>query len=476
MKETALETDGQSSPGTGIRQYFSPRAKIQARLEVEVALAEVQAELGMIPPHAAEEIARKGHLRCLDEAALQQDIARTRAPIVSLVRFLARACDGDAGSYVHWGATTQNVMQTADVLIMRRTHTLLLGRLAGCLEALAGLAEQGADMAMAGRTQRRQALPITFGFKAAVWIDELLRHEERLRGAEQRVFTLIFGGAVGAMHAFGAMGPKLNRRLAERLALGYFEIPSRTANDQLVEYVLLLAMLGASCGKIAQELYLLMSDEFGEVMEGLGNAVIGSSTMPHKVNSKVAVSAIALSAQIRAQVGLALEATQISHEGDGAMNQMMYAAMDNACPLAYDLLTAMEELLQKLLLVPERMRANLELTAGQINCEHVMMELAKAGGGRQWAHDVVHDAVLQATASNRSIEAVLCGNAQVTAIMSVSDIRAALLPAAYTGECSNMARGSAVRAREGASRIRGAWPTGPTGPTGPNGHPVPEAP
>src|SRR5690606_27033399 len=149
-------------------------------------------------------------------------------------------------------------------------------RLATCLDALAGLADNGAAQVMAGRTQRRHALPITFGFKVATGIDELLRHEERLRVAEPRVFTLVFGGAVGARHSFGDKGDVLGQRLAGPLGLGCFEVPSRSVNDHMVEYVLLLALLAATCSKIAQELFVLMSEEYGEVYEELGDLVVGS--------------------------------------------------------------------------------------------------------------------------------------------------------------------------------------------------------
>ncbi len=158
-------------------------------------------------------------------------MAATRAPIASLVRFLSAACEGDAGGYVHWGATTQNIMQTAEVLLLRNAHCRMLDHFAGCLDALASHAEQGATVVMAGRTQRRHALPITFGFKVAAWIDELLRHATRFREAEPRVFTLIFGGAVGAWHSFDGQGEKLQRTLAARLGLGCFAVPNRSVYD-----------------------------------------------------------------------------------------------------------------------------------------------------------------------------------------------------------------------------------------------------
>ena len=432
---------------------FSMPNKIQAWLDIEVALAHAQAELGMIPTHAAEEIARQGKLERLDQQALLNDMAVTRAPIVSLVRFLAAACDGDAGGYVHWGATTQNVMQTAQVLLMRNAHRTLLQHFAGSLEALATHAEQGATVVMAGRTQRRHALPITFGFKVAGWIDEMLRHETRFREAEPRVFTLVFGGAVGAWHSFSGQGEILQRTLAARLGLGYFAVPSRSVYDHIVEYIMLLALLASTCAKIAQELFTLMAEEYGEVYEDLGDAVVGSSTMPQKINPKLTVHVIALAARLRAQLNLALDASQVSHEGDAASSQMLYAAVDAACPLALEMMATFEELLNKLRIVPEAMKANLALSNGMINAENMMMELARHGLGRQAAHDVVHEAALTAGRSGRSLHEVLAQDSKVPTPLLSGQIQLALEPKNYLGDCVAIAGKQARRAQAMATEL-----------------------
>lgn len=433
---------------------FALPRKIQAWLDIEVALAHSQAELGMIPASAAEEIARHGQLDQLDLPALLDDMAVTRAPIVSLVRCLSAACEGDAGGYVHWGATTQNVMQTAEVLLLRNAHRTLLDYFAGCLDALAIHAEQGATVVMAGRTQRRHALPITFGFKVAAWIDELLRHETRFREATPRVFTLIFGGAVGAWHSFNGQGETLQRTLAARLGLGCFDVPSRSVYDHVVEYILLLGLLASTCSKIAQELFVLMSEEYGEVYEDLGDAVVGSSTMPQKVNPKLSVQVIALAAQLRAQLTLALDAGHVSHEGDAASSQMLYAAVDTACPLALEMMGAFEELLKKLRIVPAAMRANLELSDGLITAENMMMTLARRGLGRQAAHDLVHEAALSAQRTGCTLNDVMNNNPHVQNLLTPEQVHSALNPENYLGDCVALARQQAQRAHTKAHEIR----------------------
>ncbi len=437
-----------------IRALFSQRSLWQSWLDIEAALAEVQSELGIIPQTAALEIRRCANFKHIDEAALAADMARTRAPILSLVHALSKACAGDAGGYVHWGATTQNVLQTGRTLLMRRAHGAFMARFGDLLDTLADLAEAGADTLTAGRTNHRHALPITFGFKVAGWIDELLRHRDRLTGAEPRVFLSLWGGAIGAMHAFGEHGPEINRRLSQQLGLFPMAVPSRAATDYVAEYVLLLALFSATCSKIARELYALMADEYGEAYEALGDEVVGSSTMPHKINSKVAVQAIAAAARLRTQVPLALEAMQPTHEGDAANNQMLYGLMDGICPLAYELIEEMNALLGCIRTVPERMQSNLDHSAAFIAAENAMMVLAPALG-RSRAHDILHHAIAELPPRGASLADALLAHAEIRDAVSEPALREALDPSRYTGRSPVMAREMATKARQAAHALRG---------------------
>jgi 3-carboxy-cis,cis-muconate cycloisomerase len=305
---------------------------------------------------------------------------------------------------------------------------------------------------MAGRTNKRHALPITFGFKVAGWIDEMLRHRDRFLGAEPRIFMSQWGGAVGAMHAFGEHGPEINRRLSQRLGLRPMAVPSRAATDQFAEYVMVLAMLSATCGKIARELYTLMADEFAEVYEDLGDEVVGSSTMPQKVNPKIAVQVIAIAARLRSQVPLALEAMQPTHEGDAANNHMLSALIDTVCPLAYELIATMDDLLGCIRLVPERMRANLDASGPLIVAENAMMVLAPAIG-RTRAHDLLHHAVAEAVRDGSDLAELLLDDDSVRDSIGEHALRAALDPASYTGHSQDMAREQAVAARLAVAQI-----------------------
>ncbi|MEX6508977.1 lyase family protein [Jiella sp. M17.18] len=429
-----------------IAASFSRRSVWESWLEVEAALAETQAELGMIPAEAAMEIRRKANFTVLDEAAMADDIERTKAPIVSLVRALSSACDGDAGGYVHWGATTQNVMQTGLALLMQRSHASLMDRFDDILASLAGLAERHAATVTVARTNLRQALPITFGFKVAGWIEEWLRHRERLDAAAPRVFRAQWGGAVGAMHAVGAQGPELNRRLARRLGLGHFQVPSRAALDCTAEYVLLLGLLAATSSKIARDLYVMMADEYGEAAEALGDDAVGSSTMPHKVNPKVVVKVISVAARLRAQVPLALEAMQPTFEGDGANNQMISALVQETCPLAYDLLVQMAALLDCLVIDERRMAENLKRGGEFLASENVMMALAPICG-RTRAHDLVHHAVAEALKTGIPLADTLLDSGVLEGMVSETTVREAADPSSYIGLSETIALEMAAHAR-----------------------------
>lgn len=427
---------------------FAEESQWQAWLDVEAALARAQAGLGLIPAAAAAEITAQARLDRLDLAALRASIARTRAPVLALTRHLADAA-GDSGRWVHWGATTQNVMQTGRLLLLRDADRGIRAALARALGRLGRLAGDHAGTPMAGRTNRRHALPITLGFKVAGWIDETDRAVARLADAGRRAFALPFGGAVGAHHAYDGAGPALMRALAGELGLAELMVPSRTVNDLFVEYVVQLAMLGMAAERIARELYLLMTEELGEIREVLEPGVVGSSTMPHKVNPKRVVKVIADCARLRAQAAPALEAGLPSHEGDAVANHLLAAVLDEAVPLAWTVAERLAGLLERIEPDPVRMAENLARTGPLLATERLMMALAPEAG-RGAAHDLVHHAL---EGSPADPVAALLAVPEVAAL-GEDRVRALLDPTAYTGDSAAIARVAAARAAELAKALR----------------------
>ncbi|MBM4440225.1 MAG: adenylosuccinate lyase family protein [Candidatus Rokubacteria bacterium] len=436
----------------GVRALFTEPAKFQSWLDVEAALAEAQAELGVIPAAAAKEIVAKAQLKFLDLDAVRAGLAKTGHPLVPLVWALDQACEGDAGGYVHWGATTQNVTQTGQLLQVKRAHAIFLRQLGAILGTLADLAERTKDVLLPGRTHGQHALPATFGFKVAVWIDELVRHVERLRGCEDRVFVAMLGGGAGTLASLGEAGLATQEKMAARLGLKPMPMPARTIGDHQAEYVTLLGMLAATCSKIGREVYTLMKQEFGELEEPVPPGTVGSSTMPQKRNPKLSQDIMAATAQIRALVPLALEAMQTEHEADRTTSIMMSRAIVQGCELTGDVLQRMLALFDGLQVFPERMRANLDLTGGLIMAEALMLELGKTLG-RQRAHDAIYDAAQAAVVQGRPFRELLAEDPHVSARLTPAQVEALLDPAQYAGLCRHFAVRGAGLARETAASL-----------------------
>ena len=433
-------------PDPGIRALYKLENRWQAWLDVEAALAKAQAELGIIPKEAADPIARAAKLSLMDRARIDEGYRRTAHTIVPLVWELSRIVGEPHGGWVHWGATTQNITQTGDLIVLRQAHHKFLSLMHDALEAMANLAERGADMPMAARTHGQHAVPATFGYKVAVWVDELLRHVERFQQAAPRLFIAMLGGGAGTYASLGEQGPVVQAALAKHLNMGVMQVPSRVIGDHLAENICLLGMLAATCGKIGREIYTLMKTEFGEVEEPVPPGTVGSSTMPQKRNPKLCQDIIAAAMEIRSVVPFALESMQIEHEADRTSSLTFDSGEARACIATGDMLARLVVLLRELKLDPKRMRANLDLSGGLIVAEAVMLELG-ATIGRQTAHDVVYDAAPATVTENKSFADLLVEDKRVSSRLDRAAINKLLDPTAYTGLCSRMAHESATRAR-----------------------------
>ena len=437
----------------GIRALYRLENRWQAWLDVEAALARAQAELGIIPAAAAEAIAAKAQLALMDRARIDEGLARTGHTLVPLVWELGRIVGDPHGGWVHWGATTQNITQTGDLLVLRQAHAVFLRQIGEVLAAMAGLAERTADMPMAGRTHGQHAVPATFGYKVAVWIDELLRHVERLQQLAPRLFVAMLGGGAGTFASLGKQGPPVQKAIGRLLGFGTMTVPSRALGDHLAENICVLGLLAATCGKIGREIYTLMKTEFGEVEEPVPPGTVGSSTMPQKRNPKLCQDIIAAAAEVRSQVPLALEAMTTEHEADRTTSLMMDAAEQRACVATGDMLGRLAEVMRGLRVDSGRMRANLDLGGGLIMAEAVMLDLGTAIG-RQHAHDIVYDAAQAAFVEGKPFAELLAADERLAAHVDAKAIARLLDPTAYTGLCGDMAREGAARARAGAAALR----------------------
>jgi len=442
--------DGAPSDGrlrdSGVLAVFSSRARQQRWLDVEAALALAQADCGLIPAAAAARIAESARIDLMDDDRVARGLATTGHALMPLITELSRVVGPEHGGWVHWGATTQNIMQTGDVVGIRQAHRIITHEVVDVLNTLAELGDRTADMTMAGRTHGQQAVPITFGFKVAAWSDALLRHLERLDQVAPRLFIAMAGGATGTFAAMGESGPAIQQALAERLGLTSMPVPSRSIADPFGELVFVLGILAATNGVIAEEVTRLMAVEFAEVAEATPDGDVGSSTMPQKRNPKLCQEIISIGAQTRALVPLALEAMSHAHEVDGARTNMMDEALEQSCILSATALVRVGSVLTGLHVDERRMIRNLDLSGGLIMAEAVMMTLATSIG-RQDAHDVVHHAAAIAADTGRPFRDVLAGDPAVTGSLTPHQIEDLLTPASHTGLSSLIARQTSARVR-----------------------------
>jgi adenylosuccinate lyase len=444
-------TDGRVTD-SGVRALLSNEHRWQRWLDVEAALAAAEADESLISPEAATAIAEKADLKNLDLRRIREGIRQTSHPLMALITELTNAVGEPYGGWVHWGATTQNITQTGDALVLREVHQIFLGQLSQLFGAMESLARQGQDMVCAGRTHGQQAVPITFGFKVAAWIDEFDRHAERLHEVEPRIFTAMLGGAVGNFASLGDKGPLIEADIAHKLALRPMLVPSRAMSDIQAEYVSILGLLAGTAGKIAKEVYILMQPEFDEASEPIPHGTIGSSTMPHKRNPQLADDCIAMSAEIRALVPLALEGMLHDHEVSGANSLMTDTAVRRACLLTGDMLVRLVTILSGLELHADKMRTNLAITDGLLGSEAVMLELGEVIG-RQEAHEVVYRAAQDAQQGKGTFRNLLCADARVTNYIDLDTIDRLLDPGNRIGLSAEISQRAADRAHELAEQL-----------------------
>lgn len=359
-----------------VSALFTDEALARRLLEVEAALAKVQGELGTIPSEAAQRIAAAAPTLTVAWDGVRAGVERDGFPIVALVEQLRAHVGGEAASYVHWGATTQDIMDTALVLQVREGLERLEHRLVGLIRALASLAAEHRDTLMAGRTHAQQALPLTFGLKVAVWLAPLLRHRQRLRELEPRLLVVQFGGAVGTLAALGEQGLAVQRALANELGLGVPLLPWHTQRDGVSELASWLSLVSGSLAKMAQDVVLLSQTEVAEVRESEAGARGGSSTMPQKTNPIQSELVIALARQ-NAQLLAAVHQAMIhEHERGTHALQLEMLALPPMFTLTASALGKSLWLAENLVVDKARMLTNIAASNGLMMAEAASFALS----------------------------------------------------------------------------------------------------
>lgn len=415
-----------------MRAVFGDMSLLQKWLDAEVALAQAEAELGLIPVWAADEIARKGRAELLDTAAIKRGVDQTVHPIVPIIRAFDTVCERGAGEFIHWGATTQDIMDTASVLQVKAAVAIFEPRLCRLADALAGLAAQHRDTLMPGRTHGQHALPITFGFKLAQWLAEIMRHQERLAQLRPRLLVGQFAGAAGTLASVAEHGFEIQRRMMARLGLGVPLITWHTARDSMAEFAGWLGLVAATLGKIAHEVILLQKTEVWEVEEPFNAGKVGSSTMPHKRNPMICEALLALARMVVNAAPLGLDAMIHEHERDWTNEHIEWAFIPEACIMSDGALALTVRVVEGLHIHSDRMAANLDATRRLWLSEAVMLALAEKVG-RQTAHDVVYQCAMRVVDQGIDFRQALAEENIVACHLSEAEIERLLDPRRYTG-------------------------------------------
>lgn len=419
-----------------MRDVFEDRTLIQRYIDVEVALARAEAKCGVIPQQAADEIAALADIDKLDLEKMQAETDIVGYPILPLVHQLSEMC-GESGRYVHWGATTQDIMDTAVVLQVRDALAIVEAELAELNDILAHMAKRYRDVPMAGRTHLQHALPVTFGYKVAVWLSALQRHAERLTQLKPRVLVGQLGGAAGTLASLGDDGLAVHEQLMKELNLDVPSISWHVARDGFAETVNLLGLITGSLGKVALDVMIMNSTEYGEVYEPFVKGRGASSTMPQKRNPISCELMLACSKAVRQQAGLMMDAMLHDFERATGPWHAEWVAINDSFIMTAGALNQAKFMLSGLIVDEQRMRQNLDMTSGLIVAEAVMMGLAPFVG-RQQAHDIVYDACRNVHEQQKSLLEILSTMSAVTEHVPQQTLESLTDPANYLGSAPQM--------------------------------------
>jgi 3-carboxy-cis,cis-muconate cycloisomerase len=419
-----------------MREVFSDVRLISRYAEVEIALAKAEARCGVIPAEAAEEIAERTDVAALDFDLLRRETDIVGYPILPLVHQMTKQC-GEAGRYVHWGATTQDIMDTAVVLQLRDGLAIIEADIAALRGVLADLSKRHRDTPMAGRTHLQQALPVTFGYKTAIYLAMFDRHAERLAQLKPRVLVGQFAGAAGTLASLGDKGFAVQQAFCDELGLGVPVATWHVARDGFAEAVNFLALLTGSLGKIALDIMIMASTEFGELYEPFVKGRGASSTMPQKRNPISSELMLAVSKAVRQHAGLMLDAMVQDLERATGPWHAEWMAIPESFVLTAGALHQAKFALAGLVVDEKAMAKNLSISRGLIVAEAVMMGLAPQIG-RQQAHDVVYDACRRAHEQNMTLADALAADPQVMDRIDRATIDRLTSPGNYRGLAPEM--------------------------------------
>ena len=415
-------------------EVFQEEARLQKMLDVEAALAWAHCEVGNIPKKDAEKIARMATLRYVKLARVKAIESEIKHDVAALVRALSEAC-GSSGAYVHLGATSYDIVDTANALQLKDAVEIIEKRLACLRKVLQEKTGRYKGTVMIGRTHGQHALPITLGFKFAVWTCEVSRHAQRLRECKDRVLVGKMSGAVGTQAGLGEHAPRIQELVMKRLGVHAAEISTQIVQrDRYAELVCLLALIASSLENFATEIRELQRPEIAELSEAFeAEKQVGSSTMPHKQNPETCERVCGLARIVRSLVAPSLENVVTWHERDLTQSSAERFIFPEACILTDYVLELMTSVIANLRVDEQRMLKNISLTQGRAMSEAVMITLTKKGVSRQEAHELLRKLTIRSEAEKRPFKQVLIEDKFVHGKLTEKEIDEALNPKNYLG-------------------------------------------
>ena len=420
-----------------MRQVWSDENRTSKYIDVERALAIVQARLKLIPQEAADEIVSHCHLDQIDMARLRQQTERIGYPILGVVTQINQLCRDKLGEYVHWGATTQDITDTATVLQIREALAIVERELAAISAAMAKLAKEHRDTPVIGRSNLQQAIPVTFGYKMAGLLSAIERHRERLAQLKERVLVGEFAGAAGTLASLETGAMETQAGLCAELGLKQPVIAWHTIRDNIAEVGAFLGLVGGTLGKLSMDVKLMMQTEVGEVYEPYHHGRGSSSTMPQKRNPISSCYIHAAISVVRQHAAALMDAMVADHERSTGPWEIEWIVLPEAFCLMAGALKQSRFVLEGLQVDAQAMRRNIDMTEGLVMSEAVMMGLGTYIG-REYAHDLVYDLCRQAIAEKKPLLDLLAAHPEIARHVDRKALQAMLDPANYLGQSGHM--------------------------------------
>ncbi|MDR0900030.1 MAG: adenylosuccinate lyase [Methanobrevibacter sp.] len=423
-----------------MKNVWESENKLQKMLDIESALSQAEAALGIVPQEVADEIKRKANTKYVTLERVNQIERETNHDIAALVKGLAEQCDGDAGEYVHFGATSNDIVDSSQSLLFKESIAILKEKAERLAEIILKLADENKNKVCIGRTHGQHALPTTYGMKFALWADELHRQYERLEGSKKNLCVAMMDGAVGTTAALGEIGWDVHKKVAEILDLPPAKITNQVVQrDNHAEFMMNMANIATTLDKIALEIRNLQRTEIMEVGEYFDpEKQVGSSTMPHKMNPITAERICGVARVVRSYVVAAMENNPLWHERDLTNSSCERIIFPEACILTDYILNLTIKLMSNLVFYDENIERNLNMTHGLIMAERLMAELTRRGMGRQTAYGIVRECAIKANKNQELLSDIILSRKEIEPYLTKEDVDEIMDPHTYIGSAKKI--------------------------------------